>query len=350
MKSVELTPSKRGRILQCRDDKISVRGISEKLGIPKSTVQNTINREDRYHTRNSLPRSGRPKKYSIRDERKLVREMLRDRFVSFQAIAASNHMSTRSVREIAKRHGLAKRVARRKPFINKRNQLKRKAWASENTDKDWSNVIFTDEAAFEIGEDVRRSWVTRGVGEEFNEACVEPTFKSSRRSLMVWGAIAYNKKWPLFRLPLNPSVSDGKTRTKAETLNSQRYAEWVVRGPIKQYSDELSQELGRQAVVVEDGASPHKSKIAQMAREELGIQQLIHPPSSPDLNAIEPMWYNCKCKVASFCPIASNLDMLWEQIEQAWNDIPQKFINDQIERMSDRVKAVKESKGKATPF
>ena len=39
-------------------------------------------------------------------------------------------------------------TTRQKPLLSKVHMKKRLAWASENIDRDWSNVIFSDEASF----------------------------------------------------------------------------------------------------------------------------------------------------------------------------------------------------------
>ena len=51
-------------------------------------------------------------------------------------------------------------------------------------------------------------------------------------------------------------------------------------------------------LVVEDGAPCHRSAVAKSVRHELGITNLEHPPSSPDLNPIEPLWLILKNYVA----------------------------------------------------
>jgi hypothetical protein len=43
----------------------------------------------------------------------------------------------------------------------------------------------------------------------------------------------------------------------------------------------------RDILVLEDGAPPHLSKMTKAIQQRLGINSLTHPPSSPDLNAIE---------------------------------------------------------------
>jgi len=125
----------------------------------------------------------------------------------------------------------------------------------------WEKVIFTDEASLEIGEDPKRTYVSRRPGEEILQENLVPTFRSGRKSLMVWAAIAYGHKWPLLRLPLQSSSSNGKVQRKAEGLTGAKYVDYVLNGPLKAYSDELKAAVGDGVMVVEDGAPSHSSKV-----------------------------------------------------------------------------------------
>lgn len=71
------------------------------------------------------------------------------------------------------------------------------------TVEDWKNVIFTDESTFEIGKVYQRERVLRKKNQQFTDANVKVTFKSGRKSLMVWGGISGNVRTSLhFHDPL----------------------------------------------------------------------------------------------------------------------------------------------------
>ena len=46
------------------------------------------------------------------------------------------------------------------------------------------------------------------------------------------GAIAYNHKFPLVRISLRASSSNGRVTTKAEGLNRQKYVDMILNGPL----------------------------------------------------------------------------------------------------------------------
>ena len=53
--------------------------------------------------------------------------------------------------------------------------------------------------SLELGEQPRQ-FVTRKPGEEFLLENIQPTFRSGRDSIMLWGCVALGRKGPLIRL------------------------------------------------------------------------------------------------------------------------------------------------------
>ena len=60
---------------------------------------------------------------------------------------------------------------------------KRLAWATENVDRDWSNVLFSDEASFWTWVPIKRAW--SDAGERFLQRTVKHTIK-----IHVWGCFS----------------------------------------------------------------------------------------------------------------------------------------------------------------
>ena len=61
----------------------------------------------------------------------------------------------------------------------------RRDWATGN----WKRSCFTDESAFEISKPNRSLKVRRYPGEQYNDNCLVPSFKSDRTSASIWGVI-----------------------------------------------------------------------------------------------------------------------------------------------------------------
>ncbi|KIM85002.1 hypothetical protein PILCRDRAFT_23719, partial [Piloderma croceum F 1598] len=138
-------------------------------------------------------------------------------------------------------------------------------WAEENKDRDWSTVLWTDESSIELGKRPGRQFVTCRPGEEYLPECIQPTFHSGRQTLMVWGAIGTGRKGPLIRLDMAQDMENGDVNGKKKQgrgLNGAKYVAQVLRGPLKEFVEELEDERGHDMLVVEDGAPGHTSKLA----------------------------------------------------------------------------------------
>jgi len=168
--------------------------------------------------------------------------------------------------------GFYKRIKRCKPFLTPKAIAKRKQWVKDNKDQDCRRVLFTDESAIEMGLDITTRWCIRRVGEEYLPQHLQRTFRSSRKSLMVWGAVDHGKKWDLVRLSIPPS----EVQEKGKGMNGEKYVRMVLNGPLKRAARQLRTARWRDVLVVEDGAPCHSCKLAREARTKLGI-----PPPHP---------------------------------------------------------------------
>jgi transposase len=123
---------------------------------------------------------------------------------------------------------------------------------------------------------------------------------------MVWGAIAYGKKFNLVRV----TPFRGEDFGEGKTLNGDKYTRMILSGPLKRAAKAHKNARWRDVLVVEDGAPAHTCKKARIAREQLGIVNLTHPPASPDLNPIENVWHHLKMKVSRLPRKATTLEQL----------------------------------------
>ena len=325
---------------------LSQRAIAAKLGVSKGAIHDAIQRQRAHGTQQTRPRSGRPGALDTRDHRRLVREILANPGKPWKHFGSIFEVSDDTVRKAAASMGFHKRHKRGKPFLTPQAIAKRLQWAKDNKEQDWRRVIFTDESAIEMGLDITMNFTIRKEGEQYLPQHLQRTFRSSRKSLMVWGAIAHNKKWDLVRL----SIPSSEVQEKGKGMNGEKYVRMVLNGPLKRATRQLRTARWRDILVVEDGAPCHTCKLAKEARSKLGIPSLIHPPSSPDLNPIENVWHLLKTKVSQLPTRATNLDMLWEQVQACWADIDQGYINKVIDGMPERVEAVRQARGEVTRF
>jgi hypothetical protein len=75
-----------------------------------------------------------------------------------------------------------------------------------------------------------------------------------------------------------------------------------------------------------------------------------HWSRSPDPNAIENLWRQLKLKLGRMNRRATSLDELWEQIQQAWDELDIGMVNRLIDSMEGRRLDVAAAKGGYTRF
>jgi hypothetical protein len=80
---------------------------------------------------------------------------------------------------------------------------------------------------------------------------------------------------------------------KGGGMNTRRYCEQVLEGVLLDFYVEMSQACGF-VWFQQDNASCHTSKSMKKWLTDHGIPLLYHPPNSPDLSPIEPVWHELK--------------------------------------------------------
>ena len=85
------------------------------------------------------------------------------------------HFSTNTIRRRLSEANLQYRLTRQKPLLSEVHMEKRLVWATENVDRDWSNVLFSDEASFWAWVPMKRAW--SAAGERFLQRTVQHPIK-----------------------------------------------------------------------------------------------------------------------------------------------------------------------------
>ena len=190
---------------------LSKKSISAQTGTPPTTVTRTIQLIER-NIRNgaenpykSAPRAGRPHKLDDRAKRQLVCKVTAERKATLTELVtpskSGKSLNCKTVQAILKAANKARHRARRKPWISDVNKRKRLIFRRRNKYTPWVLVYWSDKAYFEVGEDGRSVYVTRSPGEEFLPECLQPTFKSGRTKVGVWGCFCGPHRGPIVILP-----------------------------------------------------------------------------------------------------------------------------------------------------
>ena len=90
-----------------------------------------------------------------------------------------------------------------------------------------------------------------------------------------------------------------------------------------------------------------KRGVAQRKREAYGVENLIHPPSSPNLNPSKAAWNIFKQRIRQVPGLRDYTDeQLQAKIDEVWSSITLKEIQDRILDMPERCKILATNGGK----
>jgi len=273
MKRHEWSETERGMALGlCASERIPLREISNIIHIPKSTVYNIEQRQ----TGISKPRTGRPKKLSAGDIRQIIRYIRASKSTRRVSLAGLKKLFQLDVHENTIHNALSEagylhRIARRRPYLNKRDRKHRLKFAKEHKDwtvEDWARILFCDEMSVQLFMERRtRDYVWRKANEEFHPDCINYQKRPLGVGLMFWGVFRKGKMGPGIFFNL----------AKGETVNSTIYRDQILLGPLQQFWEESFEEI-QMPIVMEDNAPVHK-KVCIPARESLGMVTLEWPPN-----------------------------------------------------------------------
>lgn len=158
-KKPELSLEKRVEIQLLHEQGKSQVEISRTVKCSRRAVQLAIERFAATGTHGDRPRTGRKRITSDREDRKLVRESLKNRKKKSSELAAelsaesNKTISARTTRRRLQEAGLKGCKARKKPLLSENNKKARYAWAlkyQHYTEEDWSNIVWSDESNFEV--------------------------------------------------------------------------------------------------------------------------------------------------------------------------------------------------------
>lgn len=90
---------------------------------------------------------------------------------------------------------------------------------------------------------------------------------------------------------------------------------------------------------MEDNAPSHKHHYHIQARENLGLQKIVWPSSSPDLNPIKTIWSEMKDRIKAQLGWNYSAGAIRELVELEWRRYPVERVNHHIMSMSRRIEA-----------
>ncbi|MDY6959847.1 MAG: transposase, partial [Halobacteriota archaeon] len=215
------------------------------------------------------------------------------------------------------------------PALKQRDYANHFDYANANLNKDWRNVVFTDEKSFRL----KVKWHGMGKWIPSNDPRrVIPNQQSQAdltRSVMVWGAFANGRPISIARCPKKMKAVD------YTALLQQHYL------PVHPQGSDFLQ----------DNSPVHKARHSMAWMRNNNLNLIDHPPRSPDLNPIENAWGYLVHKVYdSGRKTYRTEDELWAAVQHEFMALDGNYLTTLGDSMPRRLQSVIDNNGGHTKY
>ncbi|GFW62891.1 transposable element Tcb2 transposase [Trichonephila clavipes] len=220
--------------------------------------------------------------------------------------------------------------------LTRQHRTARLQWCREHhnwTEQDWACVLFSDESRFSLSSDCRRQLIWRESGTAYRPENIQEKDRYPTCSIMVWAGIMINGRTRLH------VVANG-------TMTGQRYIDEVLLPHVRLFRGAV----GDKFVFMDDNATCHRTLAVQDCLDSLGIQRLVWPARSPDLNPIENVWDALGRQVAGRNYPPTNKNTLIRALTEEWDKLPQQLLDNVVQSMVRRVECCITLHGGLIPY
>ena len=335
-----LSSASLANIISLLDSGHSTRHISQQTGVSLGTISKI-----RSEHCSTLPKAsgGRPPKLSENAIRHSVRAITTGKAENAVQVTkmlqdiTNQPVSAQTVRRGLKKAGLKAVVKQKKPLLKPRHKAARLDFALRHKDwtlDDWKKVVWSDETKINrLGSDGRK-WAWKKKGEGLSERLVDGTLKFGGGSAMVWGCMTWQ--------------GIGYTCQIEGKMDAELYCKILedeLQDTLEYYGKDVEDIIFQQ-----DNDPKHTSGKAKHWFQTHGVEVLLWPAQSPDLNPIEHLWDHLKRKLSEYETPSSGVLELWDRIVETWEAIPASVCQNLIESMPRRIEAVLQAKGGHTKY
>lgn len=337
-----LTEQEAVKIVTLMEEGYSQREVAQRIGVHHTTVGRCLRRFRETDSYTRRPGQGRKKSTSQIDDRFIRQQALRNRFLTGNELknrlrdVRNVEVSSRTVRRRLNGFGLTARHPAKGPLLTREHKRARLDFAREHVEwtlNDWQRVLFSDETRVGLRSSDGRIFIWRRPGERYSKACMVPQVAFHGGSIMFWGGISLEARTDI-------------TPIRGRALNAQRY----IREILEEHVVPFGPFIGDNFLFMDDNARPHRALIVREYLNEVGVERLVWPPRSPDLNLIEHVWDQLKRRIRLRNPAPENLYELEIAVLEEWQNIPQEFIANLFRNIQRRLRAVIQARGGNTRY
>lgn len=235
-------------------------------------------------------------------------------------------MSCDSIRTRILAHNVKFRGTVKKPLLSEKHVEKRLTWSNQNLDRDWDNVIFSDEASYWARSSIDHSWSTH------TNRLIQRTVKHPGK-VHVWGCF--------------PKQGFGNFHICTDNLNAAKMAQ-IYQKALLPSAERWFIRKNEDWLLQEDNDPKYRSRLCTAWKQENYIATMDWPAQSPDANPIENVLALKKFKLRG--KQISNVKQLSRQIRLIWRCLSPDCSIKLVESMPRRCHAIINNGGDWTTY
>jgi len=334
--------------------KFAKKGLQQLMGY-YSLGDSTIRRILQYDLpeRKRITRTGRPREslnaQEIRDVIEYISTNHSTRVLDYPQIKYELNLScsTKTLSRRLKEAGYYSCICCQKPYLTKAQAKARWLWGITYMFWglwEWSQILWSDEVTFLIGGKKCKQRCIRNRKERCHPDCIQfQMHRGHTTQVHFFGAIGHGYKSRLVQI-------HGSGKNGAFTQKD--YLAQILRPYIMGFLKAFKAVCGTPQLM-EDGNSAHGHKSIQnpcaVWRATWGITLFPHPAISPDMNPIEKCWRWIKQALHRRNRQPTNEAEMVAAVREEWEKIPQKWIDELIEKQDYWVHELVKRSGWSTP-
>ena len=338
----ELTVEEKNIVLKLLSEDFTHADVGKYVGVSRACITRFLSRYRSRKTVENLPRTGRPPKTSLRDDRHILRVVKSNRRQSLREITntvnndLSIAVSSRTIRRRLRSCGYRRRKIRKSLTIARVNRLRRLSWCKTKLSWQaigkWRSVIFSDETQVVLDHS-RNVYVWRKPHKIWLPDCLGKRGGRPRISAMFWGCITYDGVGIL--VPVDGNI------------DSQKYTQILDANLLPVVAKRFAQ---KPFIFQDDNAPAHSSKFTRDWKIKNEIPGMTWPAQSPDLNIIENVWRIIKLRLQSETEVIQTRAELINAVCRIWRSLPVGYIRNLYASIPRRLRSVIIGRGFPTKY